>query len=297
MDNSKVTTAHILAMVTTIIWGTTFISTKVLLRDFTPIEILFLRFLLGYIALWIIKPSFLKFKNWKEEVTFALAGLCGVTLYFLLENIALTYTLASNVGIIISIAPIFTAICAHFFLYGEKLHKRFFVGFVIAIIGIGFVSLNGSYVLKLNPIGDILAILAALVWAFYSILMKKISILGYNTIKCTRRVFFYGLIFMLFALPFFEYNLTINKFTSITNILNIVYLGVGASAACFVTWNWVIGVLGAIKSSVYIYMVPVITIIFSAIILKEDITPIAILGSAFALIGLYISEKRSNIKK
>ncbi|KMT22340.1 permease of the drug/metabolite transporter (DMT) superfamily [Clostridium cylindrosporum DSM 605] len=297
MNNSKVTMGHILAAITIVVWGTTFISTKVLLNSFSPIEILFLRFVIGYIALFIIKPGFLKFKSWKEEAYFAGAGLCGVTLYFLLENIALTYTFASNVGIIISIAPIFTALLAHVFLDGEKLRMRFFIGFAAAIIGIALVAFNGNYLLKLNPLGDILATLAALVWAFYSILMKKITSFNYNTIHYTRRTFFYGIIFIIPTLFFFDFNLGLKDFTYIPNILNIVYLGLGASAACFVIWNFVIGILGAVKTSVYIYMSPVITIVASAIILNENITWIAIIGSLLTLIGLYISEKKIYIKK
>ncbi len=96
---------HMTALFTIIVWGTTFISTKVLLQDFEPVEILFFRFLIGLFALFIFYPHRLRNTSKKQEITFALAGLTGVCMYYLLENIALTYTLASNVGIIISIAP------------------------------------------------------------------------------------------------------------------------------------------------------------------------------------------------
>ncbi len=99
--------AHISALITIIIWGTTFISTKLLLSDFTPIEILFIRFVLGLIALLIISPKLFKFKSLKEELTFAGAGLSGICLYYLIENIALTHTMASNVGVIISFTHIY----------------------------------------------------------------------------------------------------------------------------------------------------------------------------------------------
>ncbi|MCB6367639.1 DMT family transporter, partial [Intestinibacillus massiliensis] len=91
---------HGAALFTILVWGTTFISTKILLTDFTPIEILFFRFLLGLAALILVYPRRLRLTERKQEVTFALAGLCGVCLYYLLENIALTYTMASNVGVI-----------------------------------------------------------------------------------------------------------------------------------------------------------------------------------------------------
>ena len=140
---------HITAIFTVIIWGTTFISTKVLLNTFTPVEILFIRFTIGYLALFLLSPHKVKMFDRKHELLFIGAGLSGVTLYFLLENIALTYTFASNVGIVVSIAPIFTAVLAHMFLDGEKLKPSFFAGFLIAMAGIFLISYNGSTVLKL----------------------------------------------------------------------------------------------------------------------------------------------------
>ena len=80
---------HLAALVTVIIWGTTFISTKVLLESFSPVEILFFRFVLGLVALWVAHPRRMRGTTWKQEGMFALAGLCGVCLYYLLENIAL----------------------------------------------------------------------------------------------------------------------------------------------------------------------------------------------------------------
>ncbi|MDF2613565.1 MAG: protein of unknown function transrane [Clostridia bacterium] len=296
MKEHRLAAAHGSAIITIFIWGTTFIATKILLKDFTPIEILFFRFVIGYATLFVISPKVLKPKCWREEIHFAMAGLCGVTLYFLLENIALTYTFASNVGIIISIAPIFTALLAHLLLDGEKLEQRFFFGFIAAIMGISLVALNGSYVLRLSPMGDLLAILAALAWAFYSILMKKVSSFKYSTIQGTRKVFLYGLIFMIPALFIFDFRLNLVRLTSAGNLFNILYLGLGASALCFATWNWSVSLLGAVKTSVYIYLVPVVTIVTSALVLDEKITWMALLGAVLTLAGLYISQYTISVK-
>lgn len=293
-NHRTIAAGHMSAFVTILIWGTTFISTKILLADFAPLEILFFRFSIGYVALLLVYPHSLKTRAFNEEWLFIAAGLCGVTLYFLLENIALTYTLASNVGIIVSIAPFFTAVLAHFFLEGERLHSQFFAGFIIAIIGILLIGFNGSFVLKLNPMGDILAVLASVVWAAYSILMRKISQLGYHTIGCTRRIFFYGLLFMIPALFLLEFNLGFHRFTKVPNLLNLLFLGLGASALCFVSWNWSVGILGAVKTSVYIYIVPVITIVTSSLILHEKITGVALGGAFLTLMGLFISERKPN---
>lgn len=283
---------HLLALLTVVIWGTTFISTKILLADFQPVEILFLRFTMGFLALLLAHPHRLKGTTRRQEMTFAAAGLCGICLYYLLENIALTYTMASNVGVIISVAPFFTAILSHLFLKEEgKLRANFLLGFVVAIAGIFLIGFNGSK-LELNPVGDLLALAAALVWGCYSVLTKKISGFGYHTILTTRRIFFYGILFMIPALFLFDFQPELTFLANPVCLLNIIYLGLGASALCFVTWNFAVKVLGAVKTSVYIYMVPVITIVTSVLILHEKITVLAGVGTVFTLAGLFLSESK-----
>ncbi|MDO4275286.1 MAG: DMT family transporter [Eubacteriales bacterium] len=291
MENKK-TTGHLAALLTIVIWGTTFISTKILLADFQPVEILFFRFVMGFLILLVIYPRKMKGTTTKQELTFVAAGFCGICLYYLLENIALTYTLASNVGVIISIAPFFTAILSHFFMKSEeKLGMNFFLGFLVAMAGICLISFNGSK-LELNPTGDLLAVAAALVWACYSILSRKISSFGYHTILTTRRTFFYGILFMIPALFLFDFRLDLSRFAKPVYLFNIIYLGLGASAICFVTWNFAVKVLGAVKTSVYIYMVPVITVVTSVFILHEKVTLLSGAGIILTLAGLFLSESK-----
>lgn len=294
--DSKKSIGHLSAVLTIIIWGTTFISTKILLVDFKPVEILFFRFVMGLLALCVVYPHRLKGTTKKQELTFVAAGFCGICLYYLLENIALTYTMASNVGVIISVAPFFTAIISHLVTKEEKLRVNFFAGFVVAMVGIALISFNGSK-LELNPMGDLLALLAALVWACYSILTRKIGSFGFNTILTTRRVFAYGIMFMIPALFLFDFNWDVTRFVKPAYLFNIIYLGLGASALCFVTWNFAVKVLGAVKTSVYIYMVPVITVVTSVIILHEKITIMAGIGTVLTLAGLFISESKLFMKR
>lgn len=289
MENRRIA-GHLAAVFTILIWGTAFISTKVLLEDFMSVEILFFRFVMGYTALFLVCPHRLKTADHRQEVTFVLAGLCGICLYYLLENIALTYTMASNVGVIISVAPFFTAVLSHLFMKPEgKLRINFLIGFVVAMAGVSLISFNGRE-LELNPIGDILAVLASFMWACYSILTRKISSFGYPVILTTRRTFFYGILFMVPALFFFDFKMGAKRFTDMTVLLNLLYLGLGASALCFVTWNFAVKVLGAVKTSVYIYMVPVITVVTSMLVLKEPVTWVSVAGTVLAVAGLSLSE-------
>ena len=293
MKEKSTITGHLTALVTILIWGLTFISTKILLEEFSPTEILFFRFILGYIALLAVYPHRMKLLERKHEWLFAAAGLCGVTLYYLLQNFALTYSQASNIGVAVSVAPFFTAILAHFFTKGEKLKPSFFVGFCAAILGIILMSFSGGEGFEFHPVGDILAVLAAAVWAVYSLLTNKISSYGYNSIATTRRVFFYGLILMLPVFLLTDFRLGLERFTEPANILNTLFLGLAASAGCFVTWNYSVKLLGPVKTSVYIYIVPVVTVISSVLVLHEKITPTLAVGMVLAVLGLFISEAKS----
>lgn len=290
MKNDRVA-GHLASLLTIFIWGTTFLFTKSLLTDFHPVEILFFRFLIGLAALLAVYPHRLKGTTRRQELVFAAAGLCGVCLYYLPENIALTYTRASNVGVIIAVAPFFTVLLSHLFLKEEKPRGSFFLGFAAAIAGISLISFNGAR-LELNPIGDLLALLAALSWAFYSVLTKKICGYGFHTILVTRRVFCYGILFLIPALFLFDVQPDPIRFLTLSHLPNLLFLGLGASALCFVTWNYAVKVLGAVKTSAYIYMVPVITVAASAVFLREEITPLSAGGTALTLAGLLLSESK-----
>ena len=149
----------------------------------------------------------------------------------------------------------------------------------------------------MSPKGDLLALAAAITWAAYSILTKKIGSYGYGTIESTRRTFFYGLIFMVPALFFLPFQIAPARFMVMQNALNILFLGFGASALCFVTWNFAVRALGSVKTSVYIYAVPVITVITSLIFLHEVITWQSACGIVLTLAGLILSESRITLKQ
>lgn len=292
MKNRNIT-GHLLTLFTVIVWGTTFISTKVLLEYFAPVEILFIRFVIALAVLIVICPHRLKISDKKRELLFMGAGLCGVTLYFLLENIALTYTMASNASVIISTAPLFTAVFSSVVFKEEKLGLNFIIGFVLAITGIGLISFSGS-TLEINPAGDLLSLSAAAVWAVYSVITKKISDFGYNTIQVTRRIFIYGIIFMLPFLPFMDFAPDLSLLHNNICLFNILFLGILASGICFVTWNLGVKILGPVKTSVYIYAQPVITIVFSYLFLKERLNAVSVIGTVLTLAGLVLSEKKNN---
>jgi len=281
---------HMFALFTAFIWGVTFVSTKLLLATYTPLAIMMLRFSLAYIGLWLIHPKFYGFKNFKEESVFFVAGLTGVSGYFFLENSALIYTSVSNTGLILSAAPLFVAIVTHLFTPDEKFHLNLLLGFLLAMVGVALVIFNGQIYLKVNPWGDFLAILSAVIWAFYSLMIKKMN-QSYSPVYLTRRTFFYGILIGIVMIAVLEGGLDITKITLRLNWMHIIFLGLLASATCYVLWNAAIRRIGAVKTSNYIYLMPVFTMIASAIVLKEKITTLMIVGCLFILFGVYTSER------
>lgn len=297
------------AAISVFLWGITFVCTKYLLRSFSAYEILLLRFVLAYIALWISKPHWLKLAEKKHELYFVLAGLSGVTAYQFMENMAISYTSASNVSVIVSICPMFTAIFMQFFFKEKHLTVFFNIGFLLAIIGVALVSFNGVVEFHLNPKGDFLALAAAISWGVYSLCIAKINGLGFDSILVTRRVFHWALIFMvpigiysLFAhgssVPSEINNISVildsafNKarFANPLNWLNLCFLGLGASAFCFAAWNIACEKLGTVRATVGIYLIPVVTIIFAFFALGEKISLMGIIGAILTIAGLFVSE-------
>ncbi len=289
------------------IWGITFVSTKYLLKSFTSFEILLGRFVTAYAGLWLLYPRPMRMLLLRHEFLFLGAGFFGVTCYQFLENIAIHYSTASNVSIIVSITPIFTALTAQLFLKEKHITPRFCLGFVIAIFGIALVSFNGTAVLKLNPKGDLLALGATISWGFYSVFVSRINALGYKTLPATRRIFFYAVLCMLplviiglrpelrgdmlFGIAA-DPELNIRRLHNPLNWLNMLFLGFAASAFCFAAWSFACHALGTVRVTIGIYLVPVITVVFAYFTLHEPITLMGTVGTALTIAGLLISAQR-----
>jgi drug/metabolite transporter (DMT)-like permease len=287
LNNNKII-GHIFAFITVFIWGTTFISTKVILDNLIPIEIAFFRFLIGFIALMILYPKYKKPNSLKEEFGYFILGLTGVVIYFLFENMALQHSLASNVSLLITTTPILTAVFAHFTTKDEKMNSKSIMGFVIAILGVFLVVFNGQFILKLSPLGDILALSAALFWSIYCVILKGFN--KENPILVARKSFFYGVLIFIPLIMIFGVDLRVENTVDLPLILNLVYLGIGASALGFVLWNNAIKIIGVVNATNYIYLVPLITMVASVIILKEEINSYMLVGGLLILLGVYICQ-------
>lgn len=192
---------HLMAIITVAIWGTTFVSTKILIQHgLSPSDIFFYRFTLAYLCMWCISYKKLFANRVKDELLLLLAGLCGGTIYFITENTALGITLASNVSLIVCTSPVLTTLLSYLFRRKEPFTRHLVYGSIMALIGVGLVVFNGSFILKINPLGDILSLTAALMWAFYCLILKQLDN-HYSIVFITRKVFFYGVLTILPIIP------------------------------------------------------------------------------------------------
>jgi drug/metabolite transporter (DMT)-like permease len=285
---------HIVALLVASIWGSTFISTKLLLlAGMTAAQIFVLRFAIAYVLLLaysVYKRHRVFARSWRHELLLAMLGVVGGSLYFLTENSAMNYTTTTNTSIIVSLCPLFASALIGFVYKSQRLNRVQTFGTLLAAAGVVVVVMNGRFVLHLSPIGDTLAFMACLCWAFYSLLMIPAS-KRYDTVFITRKVFFYGLVSMI---PYFAVypGLGVDIVVSQPRLLaNLLFLGSIASMACFLAWNWVLRKLGAVVCTNYVYFNPVVTVIFAWAILNEQITFYFVFGTTLILTGMFLAEK------
>ncbi len=282
---------HLAAIGTVAIWGTTFVSTKILLlHGLTPAEIMFYRFLIAYVVIWFLIPRPLKARNFRDELLLAAAGVCGGSLYFLTENSALQFTLVTNVSLIICTTPLLTALLARLLNRNERLKPEQTAGSLLAFGGVALVVFNGSFILRINPAGDLLVLWAALSWASYTLLVRRLE-KHYSAPFITRKVFFYGLLTLSPAFCFTPFRLQTVLSSSPLVWGNLLFLGLVASLGCFLMWNIVVKHLGPVKANNYIYTTPLVALMTSVLVLDEPLTGIALCGAGLILCGVWLAEK------
>ncbi|MBR2156043.1 MAG: DMT family transporter [Clostridia bacterium] len=284
---------HLMAAIAICVWGSTFIFSKIMLRDFTPLQIMTMRFVVAYIVLWCLYPKVEK-TTFKDNLGIFVLSLFGNTIYFLFENNALQYTLAANVSIIVASAPIWTAILAHFFSKGEKIRRNTIYGSALAFAGVALVVFNGTIVLKFNPLGDILSLGAALSWAVYSILVVK-YVNRFSSFFLMRRA---TLCAMIASVPMLiisgQMDMPFECLLQKDALFSIIFLGVLGSGVSYVLWNMATRILGVIKVNAYIYVNPFVTMITAGIFLGEPVTAMGIIGAVMIIGGvvLGVTERR-----
>lgn len=287
---------HIAALVTVFMWGYSFVSTKVLMDNgMGPVQVYMSRFLIAYLLVLFVSHKKLWASNWREEGLFCLCGILSGSVYFIAENTALKYTFTTNVSLLTSLSPLITVILVGFIYKTEKIGKGTWLGSAIAVLGVFCVVFNSATAVEVRPLGDFLALSAAVCWAVYSMILRSLNA-HYDVWFITRKTFFYGL---LTAVPFLIFE---DDKTSLFEIIgrpevfgNLLFLGLGASFIAFVLWAQTIKMLGAVKANNYMYLQTVVTLVVSAIVLGEHVSWLGYIGIALILGGLWVGDNVNKI--
>ncbi len=291
-------------------WGVTFVNTRALLQDFSALEIQILRFALAWCVLGIAtlargKTAAGRF-SWREESLFVGMGFSGVAVYQFLENCAIYYTNASNVAILVSFGPIVTAVLARVLTRDRSLSFPLVAGSLVAVCGVALVALNGVVNFQMRPIGDMMALGAMISWGFYSVLVDKANAKGVSPMTAIRKAFFWALVLMMplvlwgvtesgyYALDgsfsiTLDTDINIERFLRPLNWLNIVFLGAVASAACFVMWNFACKQIGVVRTTIGLYLTPIVGVIFAAMFLGERLTAMSATGGVVIILGVVVA--------
>ncbi|MBQ6278397.1 MAG: DMT family transporter [Muribaculaceae bacterium] len=283
---------HVIAILVIVAWGASFPCTRLLLdAGVTPTEIFVYRSAIAYLGLLVFSRFKVAVWDWRDELLAFLCGLTGGALYFVLQNIALKLTLLSDVVIVIAVNPLLTAILAAIFLKEEHFSWKVLLGSMVAFAGVAVVTLRDGFVWGDGLLGNLLAFLAALSWAVYCIFLKRVQGRR-STLDITRKVMIYG---TLCALPvmFLEPRTPVSTLLRTDILFNMLFLALICSMAAFFIWNLVIKKIGAIRSSNYLYLDPIVSIIIGVIVLNERVGMIAVVGCALVLLGVIIVEKTS----
>lgn len=282
---------HVAAFAMILVWGVSFLNTRVLLDSgLTPTEIFVARFTIAYLSLLVISGFKVKYTGWRDELLFVVCGIAGGSAYFIAENTALKLTLISDVAVLVSTAPLTTALMGAIFYRDERISLLSCVGMIIAFVGSVMLALKHGLVWGDSIVGDMLAVLAAVVWAFYSMALKKLN-RTYTTLFITRKLFFYGI---LSALPLLAMEDSQVQWETIKRPEvwgNLLYLGLVCSMAAYFIWGITVKRIGAVRASNYFYLSPIISMIAAAIWFGERTTAIAYVGCVLILTGVVMAEK------
>lgn len=291
MSNTKI---YFLMILCTLFWAGAFIAAKLSSPFIPPFTLTFLRFSIAVVILYVIMKSSKQdlYKLSKKDIpTFLFTGLIGMFGYHVLFFIAVKYTTAINSSIIGASNPIITTILSIIFLKDRINYKRV-LGIILSFAGVFLTITNASLTViksfSLNY-GDMVMLLAVLMWASYGVFSKWVMP-RYSPITLT----FYSFLFCtLLIFPFVIYEAPWKLMSSIPHYsyLAVIYMSVFPSVIGYLVQQMSIKQIGPSKTSIFINLVPMFSIILSVLILKESLNPIKLLTAALIVAGVYICQK------
>lgn len=294
MEQRRIT-AMIGATVSVVAWGASFVATKIALRYIAPTTLVWLRFSLGVLILGAAAAARSQFSlpAKKDLAYFSSLGFLGIALHQWLQSTGLVTAEAATSSWLVSTAPVFMAILGWLFLR-EKLNAGQILGIVLAAVGVALIVTHGKLATllggNLGETGNILMLISAVNWAVFSAYSRR----GLKTHPATQMMFFvmaFG--WLLLSVPFF---LT-RGYTDIPNLagegwLAVLFLGIFCSGLAYIFWYDALKILPVAHTGAFLYIEPLVTVIFAALILAEPLLPSVLGGGACILMGVWLVNRR-----
>jgi drug/metabolite transporter (DMT)-like permease len=274
-----------------VVWGASFIATKVALADLSPITIVWLRFAMGVVMLGITVAMRRQFAlpNKNEWGYFALLGFLGITFHQGLQSNGLITSEASTTAWIIATTPVFMALLGWLVLK-ERLDGVRILGILLAFIGVLAVVSDGNLasisIGKFGAPGDVLILISAINWAIFSTLSRR----GLKSYPASLMMFYVMSLGWVFTSFLFIPTGGLSEIPRLTTNgwISILFLGIFCSGLAYIAWYDALQVLSAAQTGVFLYIEPLVAVVVAAIVLAEPITWGSLLGGMVILIGVWL---------
>jgi len=277
-----------------VVWGASFIATKIALVDLSPITIVWLRFLMGVVILGIaviLRKQF-ALPNKNEWGYFALLGFLGITFHQWLQSNGLKTSEAGTTAWIVATTPVFMALLGWLILK-EKLKGVKIFGIVLAFLGVLLVVSHGNIasisIGKFGAPGDVLILISAINWAVFSALSRR----GLKTYSASLMIFYVMLLGWIFTSIVFigGGNYAEIPALSFNGWLGVTFLGVFCSGLAYIAWYDALQVLSTANTGVFLYIEPLIAMVVAFFVLGEPITVASLFGGGVILFGVWLVNK------
>jgi drug/metabolite transporter (DMT)-like permease len=285
------TAASLKAFFTVLVWGASFVAIKITLKYIPPITLVWTRFLVGVLILGgtvVFRKQF-SLPQRKDWFYFALLGFLGITFHQWLQSTGLVTSQATTIGWIVASMPVFIAILGWLVLK-EKLSWLQCLGILLAGLGVVMVITKGNLAAlvtgKFGTLGDFLILLSAPNWAVFTILSRR----GLKTYPAAVMMFYVMAFGWLFSSILFVGGEGWKFLPKLAwdGWLAVGFLGIFCSGIAYIFWYDALKVLPVAQVGMYLYIEPIVTVIFSAFLLMEKITIAGVLGGLVILLGVWL---------
>lgn len=272
--NQQLFSGYLFALGATAIWSGNFIIARGLNESISPVSLAFWRWIVAVIVFlpFALKPLIAEWDILKENLPYlSITSFLGITLFNTLIYFAGHTTTAVNLSLISITFPVFIVVLSRF-LFDEPITINKSIGILLVVTGVVLLVSKGHpfSLLQLSfAIGDVWMLIAALIFAVYSILLKhKPKMLSVWAFQLS--TFILGLIFLF---PFFiwEYMTSPTMEFETKTVFSILYVGIFASLSAFVLWNKAIMIIGPSKAGMIYYTLPLFSGLLAYLFLKENI--------------------------